>query len=45
MTQIINTGFDNNNVGQATAMTVIFMLIITVIAIIQRAAVRQRGGV
>lgn len=45
MTQIINTGFDNNNVGQAAAMTVIFMLIITVIAIIQRAAVRQRGGV
>lgn len=45
MTQIINTGFDNNNVGQAAAMTVIFMLIITVIAIIQRAAARQRGGV
>jgi multiple sugar transport system permease protein len=41
MTQIINTGFDNNNVGQAAA-TVIFMLIITVMQSSQRRSASER---
>jgi len=45
MFQVITTGYDQNNIGQGAAMSVVFLIIVAVIAIIQRRLVRQDGGV
>ncbi len=45
MYQVITTGYDQNNIGQGSAMAVIFLIIVALVALIQRRLVRQEGGV
>ncbi len=45
MYQVITTGYDQNNIGQGAAMAVVFLIIVAVIALIQRRLIRQEGGV
>lgn len=40
MYQAVTTAFDQNNVGQASAITVVFFLIVVVLTLIQRRVVR-----
>ncbi|MDN0193497.1 sugar ABC transporter permease [Streptomyces sp. S.PNR 29] len=40
MYQAVTTAFDQNNIGQASAITVVFFLIVVVLTLIQRRAVR-----
>lgn len=45
MYQVITTGYDQNNLGQGSAMAVVFLIIVAVVALIQRRLIRQEGGV
>ena len=45
MFQVITTGYDQNNIGQGSAMAVVFLIIVALIALIQRRLIRQEGGV
>lgn len=45
MFQVITTGYDQNNIGQGSAMAVIFLIIVAVVALIQRRLIRQEGGI
>ncbi|WP_407358087.1 sugar ABC transporter permease [Microbacterium sp. LTA6] len=45
MFQVITTGYDQNNIGQGSAMAVVFLVIVALIALIQRRLIRQEGGV
>lgn len=45
MYQVITTGYDQNNVGQGSAMAVVFLIIVAIIAVVQRRLIRQDGGV
>ncbi|MFR9795738.1 carbohydrate ABC transporter permease [Streptomyces sp. MS06] len=40
MYQAVTTAFDQNNIGQASAITVVFFLIVVALTLIQRSAVR-----
>ena len=40
MYQAVTTAFDQNNIGQASAITVVFFLIVVVLTLIQRRVVR-----
>jgi multiple sugar transport system permease protein len=40
MYQAVTTAFDQNNVGQAAAITVVFFLIVVALTLIQRRVVR-----
>lgn len=40
MYQTVTTAFDQNNIGQASAMTVVFFLIVVVLTLIQRRVIR-----
>lgn len=45
MYQVITTGYDQNNIGQGAAMAVVFLIIVTIVAVIQRRLVRQEGSI
>jgi multiple sugar transport system permease protein len=45
MYQVITTGYDQNNIGQGAAMAVVFLVIVTIVAVIQRRLVRQEGSI
>ncbi|WP_245685513.1 hypothetical protein [Streptomyces yerevanensis] len=40
MYQAVTTAFDQNNIGQASAITVVFFLIVVLLSLIQRRVVR-----
>lgn len=44
MYQVITTGYDLNNIGQGSAMAVVFLAIVAAIAVLQRKLIRQDGG-
>lgn len=44
MYQVITTGYDLNNIGQGSAMAVVFLAIVAAVAIVQRRLIRQDGG-
>ncbi|MFI0446952.1 carbohydrate ABC transporter permease [Actinomadura sp. 6N118] len=44
MYQAVTTAFDENNVGQASAITVVFFLIVVVLTLVQRRLVRPENG-
>lgn len=43
MYQVVNYGTRLNNIGQASAMTVVFFVIVSIVALIQRRIIRQEG--
>lgn len=43
MYQAVTTAFDQNNIGQASAITVVFFLIVVVLTLIQRRVVRPEN--